>query len=225
MAALALSALLFVGLHFLISSTPIRGVLVARMGERPYVVLFSLLAGALIVWMSIAFGHAPRDQFLWAIPGIAHLALTLMPIALLLVVAGYMRKNPTAVMMAPPDGAWQPTGVYTVTRHPIMWGIALWAVLHVLANGDAAGLIFFGALAVLAFAGTLAVDAKKRRTWPAESVYQLFATTSNLPFLAIAQGRTRFDAKGLVRPLAIAVLLYLGIVFWFHPDVLGAPLI
>ncbi|HVZ00972.1 MAG TPA: NnrU family protein [Dongiaceae bacterium] len=224
MIALVLSALLFVGLHFLISSTPLRGGIVALTGERAFLGLFSLLSGALILWMVMAFLRAPRDAALWAIPGIGHLALTLMPLALILLVAGYMTRNPTAVMTAPPGGGWQPGGIFTVTRHPIMWGIGLWAVLHVLANGDGAGLVFFGAFAVLSLAGTLAIDAKKRRTWPAESVRQLFATTSNLPFLAIAQGRARFDWRGLGVPLAITIALYLAIVLWFHPQVIGAPL-
>jgi uncharacterized membrane protein len=224
MTALVLSALLFVGLHFLISSTSLRGAIVARTGDRTFLGLFSLLSGILIVWMVIAFLHASRDTALWTIPGINHLALALMPIALLFLVAGYMTRNPTAVMMAPPAGSWQPTGIFTVTRHPIMWAFGLWSVLHILANGDAAGLVFFGAFAVLSLGGTLAIDAKKLRTWPVESTRQLLATTSNLPFLAIAQGRTRFDWKRLGLPLAIAVALYLAIIFWFHPQVIGAPL-
>ena len=224
MTTLILSALLFVGLHFLISSTPLRGAIAARTGERPFLGLFSLLSGILIVWLVIAFRQAPREAPLWVIPGVGHLALTLMPVALLLLVAGYMTRNPTAVMMAPPSGSWQPRGIFTVTRHPIMWAFGLWSVLHVLANGDPAGIVIFGAFVVLSLGGTLAIDAKKRRTWSVESTRQLFATTSNLPFLAIAQGRTGFDWKHLGLPVAITIALYLAIVFWFHPEVIGAPL-
>jgi uncharacterized membrane protein len=225
MVALLISALLFVGGHFLISSTPLRGAIVARTGERAFLGLFSLLSAGLIVWLVIAFRHAPRGPALWTIPGSRPLALTLMPIALLLLVAGYMTRNPTAVMMSPPAGGWQPTGIFTVTRHPIMWAFGIWSVLHILANGDSAGLVFFGAFAVLALGGTRAIDAKKRRTWPVESTRQLLATTSNLPFLAIVQGRTRFDWRGLGLPLAITAALTLAIVFWFHPQVIGAPLL
>jgi uncharacterized membrane protein len=225
MTALVLSALLFVGLHFLISSTPLRGAIVARTGERAFLGLFSLLSGVLILWLVIAFRQAPRDGALWVFDGARHLALTLMPIALLLLVAGYLTRNPTAVMMTPPTGGWRPRGIFTVTRHPIMWAFGLWSVLHILANGDPAGIVFFGAFAVLSLGGTLAIDAKKRRTWPADGVRQLFAATSNLPFLAIAQGRTRFDWKSLGLPLLITIALYLAIVFWFHPQVIGAPLL
>jgi uncharacterized membrane protein len=68
----------------------------------------------------------------------------------------------------------------------------LWAVLHLIANGDVASFIFFGAFAVTALAGTVSIDAKRRRALgPA---WQSFAAqTSIVPFAAIAAGRTRFD--------------------------------
>jgi uncharacterized membrane protein len=223
---LIIAACAFVGAHFLISSTGFRPWAVGRIGERPYAGLFSLQALALIVWMALAFQAAPRDQFLWEIPGIRHLALAVMPLILVLAIGGFTAPNPSAVMMAAPDLAWRPKGILTVTRHPVMWAFALWAVLHILANGDAAGVIFFGAFALLALAGTLAIDAKKRRSWPAESWQAFTATTSNLPFQAIAQGRTKLDWNGIGwKTFAIAAVLYIAIVFWLHPKVIGAPLL
>jgi uncharacterized membrane protein len=220
---LAVSA--FVLAHLLIASTGLRRHLVAWIGERAYAGLFSAQALVLIIWMAMAFGAAPRDHLLWEIPGRVQLVLLLMPLVLVLAIGGFTVRNPSAVMMAAPETAWQPQGILTVTRHPVMWAFGLWALLHVLANGDLAGLIFFGAFAVLALFGTLAIDAKKRRSWTPESWQAFSATTSNLPFLAIAQGRTRFDWRGFGwKPLAIAVVLYLAIIFWFHPQIIGAPL-
>jgi uncharacterized membrane protein len=87
-------------------------------------------------------------------------------------------------------------------------------------------LIFFGAFAVLALLGTRAIDAKKRRTWPPETWEAFAATTSNLPFLAIAQGRAQFDWKGVGwKTPALTSVLYAAIIFWFHPLVIGVPLI
>ncbi|WP_395019524.1 NnrU family protein [Dongia sp.] len=223
---LTLAAIAFVAAHFLISSTGLRPRLVVRLGERGYAGLFSAQALALIGWMAMAFRAAPRDQVLWMLPGVVHLTLTLMPVILLLAIGGIAAPNPSAVMMAAPDRAWQPKGILTVTRHPVMWAFGLWALLHILANGDLAGLIFFGAFAVLALAGTLAIDAKKRRSWAPESWQAFSASTSNLPFLAIAQKRTRFDWRGIGwKTLAIAAALYLAIVFWLHPRIIGAPLL
>jgi len=222
---LTFAAVAFVAAHFLISSTGLRPRLVGRIGERAYAGLFSAQALALIVWMAFAFQSAPRDHFLWDIPGSAPLALVLMPLVLVLAIGGFSAPNPSAVMMDAPGAAFQPKGILTVTRHPVMWAFGLWALLHLFTNGDLAGLIFFGAFAALALLGTRAIDAKKRRTWPAESWQAFSATTSNLPFLAVAQSRTTFDWKGIGwKPPVIAVALYLAILFWFHPQVIGVPL-
>jgi uncharacterized membrane protein len=223
---LTLAAIAFVAAHFLVSSTGLRAPLVARLGERSYAGLFSAQAFALIIWMAVAYRAAPSDPLLWAIPGAAHLALVLMPFILVLAIGGFTAPNPSAVMMAAPDSAWQPKGILTVTRHPVMWAFGLWALLHILANGDLAGLIFFGAFALLALLGTLAIDAKKQQTWTPESWRAFSMQTSNLPFLAVAQGRVKFDWRGIGwKTIAIAVALYLAIVFWLHPQVIGAPLI
>jgi uncharacterized membrane protein len=223
---LTLAAIAFVAAHFLISSTGLRSQLVARLGERPYAGLFSALALALIIWMAVAFRAAPRDQMLWAVPGVPHLALALMPFILILAIGGFTASNPSAVMMAGPDSRWRPKGILTVTRLPVMWAFALWALLHVLANGNPADLIFFGAFALLALLGTLAIDAKKQRLWVPESWQAFSERTSNLPFLAVAQGRTHFDWRGIGwKTLAIAAALYVAIVFWFHPQVIGVPLL
>lgn len=223
---LTIAALAFVAAHLVISSSGLRPRLVGRLGERTYAGLFSAQALALIVWMAFAFQAAPRDHFLWAMPGGTHLGLALMPFILILAIGGFTAPNPSAVMMTAPGTDWQPKGILTVTRHPVMWAFGLWALLHLVANGDLAGLIFFGAFALLALSGTLAIDAKKRRSWTPETWQAFSTTTSNLPFLAIVQGRTRFDWKGIGwKTLAIALALYVAIVFWLHPQVIGVPLV
>lgn len=222
---LALAAIAFVAAHLLISSTGLRQRLVARLGVRLYAGLFSAQALALIIWLALAFRAAPRDRLLWELPGSTHLTLLLMPLILVLAIGGFAAPNPSAVMMTAPDKTWQPGGIFTVTRHPVMWAFGLWALLHILANGDLAGLIFFGAFAVLSLFGTRAIDTKKRRNWAPESWQAFSATTSNLPFLAIAQGRTSFDWRGIGwKTIAIAAVLYVAIVLWLHAWLIGVPL-
>ncbi|GAB2177955.1 NnrU family protein [Dongia sp. agr-C8] len=223
---LALAATAFVAAHFLISSTGLRPRLVTRLGERGYAALFSAQAFALIAWMAMAFRAAPRDRILWEFPGASHLLLPLMIPVVVLAVGGFLSANPSAVLQASPGTAWRPRGVLTVTRHPVMWAFGGWALLHILANGDLAALIFFGAFAVLALGGTLAIDAKKRRSWPAESWAAYSASTSNLPGWAIAQGRVELDRAGILewKALAITLAIYSAIVFWLHPHVIGVPL-
>jgi uncharacterized membrane protein len=79
-------------------------------------------------------------------------------------------------------------GILRVTRHPFLCGVALWAALHLILNGDAAALVLFGALLVLALIGPSSIDAKRQRAFGAR--WERFAAaTSILPFAAIAAGR------------------------------------
>jgi uncharacterized membrane protein len=105
-------------------------------------------------------------------------------------------------------------GVIRTTRHPIMWGVMLWAAAHIVARGDTKGLVFFGSFLLLAAVGTLAMDARKRANpdWP-----RFAAVTSHVPFVAIAQGRNRLVWReiGWLRPgIGLAVFF---VVLLFHP--------
>ena len=93
-----------------------------------------------------------------------------------------------------------------------------------MANGDLASLILFGSLGVLALGGTVHIDRKKRTTGGGN--WRAFAgATSNVPFAAIAAGRTRLSLKeigygSLVAGLVLYMVLLLG-----HEAVIGvAPL-
>jgi uncharacterized membrane protein len=102
----------------------------------------------------------------------------------------------------------------------------LWALVHLVINGDAASLILFGSLLLLALAGTAAIDAKRRRRFGGQ--WEAFARqTSNVPFAAIAAGRNQLGPAlreiGIVRPL-IAIAVFAALTF-LHGRLFGAPLI
>ncbi len=144
-----------------------------------------------------------------------------MPIAILLIVGGYTQRNPTAVMQTlAPAGSHPAPGILTITRHPVMWGIGLWAVAHIPPNGDLASLQLFGGLAVLALGGTVAIDAKRRARDP-EGFARLEAVTSNVPFLAIREGRTQMARLEQWR-LLLAAGIYFGLMI-AHPWIAGVP--
>jgi len=77
-----------------------------------------------------------------------------------------------------------PEGIVRVTRHPFLMGVGLWAVVHLVANGDVASFIFFGAFAVTALAGTVSIDAKRRHAL-GPGWRSFAAQTSIVPFAAI----------------------------------------
>lgn len=218
---LAVAALFLVGTHFGLASTPLRGELVERVGEHVYRLLYSLLAVVALVWLITAWRAAPVIPLWHAGAGLRHLALVLMPVAFLLVVCAITSANPTVIGQRPdPDTGAPATGIIRITRHPFMWGVGLWALLHLLANGDQASVLFFGAFAILSLVGTRLIDARRtRENAPGWGVF--LQATSNVPFAAILERRQRFVPReiGLWRA-ALALALYV-LFLWLHPWLFG----
>jgi uncharacterized membrane protein len=207
--------------HYGISSTPLRAWLVARIGERPYRALYSLVALGAVIWLISAYRRAPYVE-LWPMAAwSAWLPLIVMPFALLLLVCGVSMLNPTAVGSPDTlDQAEPARGILRVTRHPFMWGVALWALTHMVPNGDAASVVLFGTFAALALVGTLLIDHKFATRRGAE--WQRFAAaTSNLPFAAILAGRQHLAPAeiGWLR-VGIALALYVALLA-LHPWLFG----
>jgi len=218
-AHLALATLVFLATHF-VSSTPLRGSLVEAVGEKAYLGAYSLVSFLTIGWMAWAYLRAPVLP-LWQVPGVKLWPLVVMPFALVLVAAGVMSRNPSAVGQAAALKAGDPArGILRVTRHPVMWGIALWAAVHLVARGDVASLVFFGGYLVLALAGTALIDARKNDTL-GEEWARFAAVTSNVPFSAIVEGRNHFSAGEIGASRVLAGLAAYGIVLLAHPWLFG----
>lgn len=220
MEMLALAALVFLATHY-VASTPLRGALVRAIGEGPYRGLYVVAAFATIGWMAWAFRRAPFVP-LWDGGEFKAWAIALMPLVFILLVCGVTMRNPTAVGQ---EGALRstddPRGILRITRHPVLWAIGLWALVHLAARGDAASAIFFGAFAVLALTGTMLIDARKRRALGVE--WTRFAdVTSNVPFGAIVGGRNRLRAAEIGWGRPVAGLALFAVVLLLHPWLFGA---
>ena len=217
---LTTAALFLIGTHFGIASTSLRAELVARIGEGAYRAVYSLLALVALVWLVTAWRAAPLVP-LWPVgAGLRHLALALMPLAFLFLVCAVTASNPTAIGQRPDPDVTPAMGMIRITRHPFMWGIGLWALLHLAANGDVASVLFFGSLAALALVGTFLIDARRtRENAPGWGVF--LQATSNLPFVAILERRQKLVASeiGLWR-VALALAAYV-VLFWLHPWLFG----
>ena len=225
MANLAAAAAFFVLLHLLVSGTRVRDALTGRMGAGPYMGLFSLASVVGLVWLAMAFGQArgsDGNAAYWGPTEVTRgVQLGLQLLALLLIFPGLTTPNPTSVRQ---EGALDRPdvvkGMLRITRHPFLWGVAIWALGHLLVNGEPASLVLFGSMLLLAVFGTVSIDAKRRRvlgpTWDAFA-----AQTSNLPFAAIAAGRQRLSLAeiGWWRIL-VAILLWLAL-GWAHPRLFG----
>jgi uncharacterized membrane protein len=209
MTTLVVATIVFLATHF-VTSTPLRPVLVNKLGEWPYRGVYSLVALLALIWMIWAYAAAPREP-LWT--GLRLVPLVAVPIAFILLACGYWR-NPTMVgadkLLKSEDPA---RGLIRITRHPIMWGIMLWAAAHILARGDLKSLVFFGGFLALAALGTLFMDARNKANpdWP-----RFAAATSHVPFVAIVQRRNRIVWReiGWVRPLAGLAMFF--VFFFLH---------
>jgi uncharacterized membrane protein len=226
MANLIAAAAFFLAIHFGVSGTKLRDQLVRIVGERVFRGSFALASIVGLLWLIRAYSRAPYVALWGRLTALEPLAAPVVLGAVALVVIGISTPNPTAVggesQLA---REVQARGVMRITRHPFLWGTALWAFVHLVINGDVASSIVFGSLLVLAVAGTRAIDAKRRRSY-GERWEQFAQQTSNVPFAAIAAQRNHLGLAmheiGIVRPaLAIAVFCAL---FLLHGRLFGAPL-
>ena len=216
MVSLVLASLFFVAIHVFVSGTELRDRLVAKLGEGPYRGLFSLASLAGVVWMSWSYNNAPYLE-LWGSPvALRHLAALLLVPATFLVVAGLTTRNPTAVG-AEKAAAQAPVGIVKLTRHPFLWGVAIWGAAHMLANGDVASLVFFGSFFTLAHVGPRLIDAKRARKAP-QAWASFAAQTSATPF------------RGPLRPslgeigwwrIGLSAVVYLALLLWLHEALIG----
>lgn len=226
MFAWALAA--FVLIHVGVSATGLRAAIVSRIGEGPYRGLFSVASGVLLLGLIVGFGRMradpfdPLNQALWAPPDwLRWPAYALALLGLTLAFAGLFTPGPTLAGyerrgLAQAEPA---RGVLRITRHPFLWGAALWAVAHLLVNGERFALMLFGALGVMVVLGARSIDRRGAARDP-EGWAKFEAVTSNIPFFAIGQGRNRLDLgeigwRGLVG-LAIAIATAL-----FHRQLFG----
>lgn len=220
MTRLLIATAAFLATHY-VSSTALRARLIRTLGSNGYLLLYSAVAFATLGSMVWTYYRAPFLG-LWHVPALRYVPLLLMPIAMTFIACGLLTRNPTLVgaerLLRAPEPA---RGILRVTRHPLMWGIALWAGSHLIARGDAAGAVFFGSILVLALTGTVLIDRRKRATGGSD--WQRFtAVTSNVPFAAIMAGANRFRAGEIGWHRLLAGLGLYGLVVWLHPLLFGA---
>lgn len=208
----------FGGSHTLLSHPPLRSRLVERLGDRGFLVFYSLVAFATfvpLVWVFFAGRTATPVPLpvLVQIPGLHWLTMGLMLVAFLLIILGVANPSPLSELMA--RGAVGATGALRITRHPLFMGVGLAGAAHGLVNPAPIDRAFFGGMALYALLGCAHQDWRKRRTGD-PALARLFAETSYLPFVAILQGRNRLVLSEL-RPVVLlgAVGVFL-LLFWYH---------
>ena len=157
MTLLMLGLVLFLGVH----STRIvadgwRTATIARVGEKPWKGIYSLLSIAGFVLLVIGYGAARQSPVVLFAPPVwtRHLAALLTIPAFVLLAAAYVPGN----------------AIKRAVGHPMMAGVKVWALAHLLANGTLADVLLFGtflAWAVLGFIAARRRDRAAGTTYPA----------------------------------------------------------
>jgi uncharacterized membrane protein len=141
----------------------------------------------------------------------------LMFAALILLVAGLINPNPAALGAA---ARTRPTGILKITRHPSFVAFAAFGLAHLLMNGWAGDIIFFGGFVVLGIAGGIHQDRRKSREIGA-AYREFLSATSFVPGAALLSRRTRWSHADMPWTAA-AIGIAAGIVLvTFHPLMFG----
>ena len=211
----------FLFTHIGIAGTRLRDVIVGRLGDRRYTVFYSLLSTVGTVWLFFAYLDAPYVALWGQLQGLRALAAVVMLLAFLFIGIGLLSRPSTLFGEAALNyRLTDVAGIVRVTRHPILVGLLLWSVMHMIVNGDVAALILFGSLTLLTAVGVVSMDSK-RRTRLAADWPEFAAHTSIIPFAAILGGRNRIALAeiGWWRPAA-AVLAFL-LALDLHARIIG----
>ena len=186
MILLSLGVLLWAVVHLFVSiGAEARTGLVGRIGVGPYKGLFSLtLVGALVL---IVWGwKTSLPTALWLPPaGMRHATMLLMPFAVILFIS-----------------ARAPTDIKQLIRHPQLTGVKLWAVAHLLSNGETRSIILFGGLLAWAVLEVIFIN-RRDGAWKKPAPVGALKTTIS----------------------ALIGVLVTGLLLWGHPWFAGMPVI
>lgn len=160
---LALAIAIFALSHIAIARTAVKPLMVRRIGERGYLLGYSVLSIILLVWVIAALLRTERI-LLWSTPAWAHhFALFATAVAFALLGAGAASPNPYSVSFRKAGFDGESPGLIGWVRHPIVWAFGLWGLAHIPANGDLAALALFGGTALFSVLGAFAVERRLRK--------------------------------------------------------------
>jgi uncharacterized membrane protein len=212
---IAISA--FVAGHELLSH-PLRAPLVAKLGERGFMLVYSIVALGTL-GLAVQLWKAIEPNRLWIAPGWLHLVCVIaMAFAAILFVGSVTAPNP-ALMGMPAGG--RPRGVQRITRHPMMWSFAIWGIVHIIMSADSRTIVLASGIITLALFGAAMQDGKKKAQNPAYGDHM--AATGFMPFGAQLRGRAAWSSAlpGLVA--TVGGLALWALLLWGHPLVIGLP--
>jgi len=214
MSSLIAACALFLGLHWIVAGSPLRGVIVVRMGEKPFRIAFSLAVAVSLVWAGWAYAHAPHLATWGTVPALKPLAMVLVAFAFVLFIVGSLTKNLNSLDRYTADQV-EIRGILRITRNPGLIGLGLWGLAHFMVRGDWASHLLFGSFAFQGLVAPYNMERKYQRRF-GEAWSKLAQQSSHWPFAAIFAGRNRLVLGEINWPLVAASLAIYAIVLYFH---------
>ena len=129
---LILGIIIFFSIH-LVPISPLKKILINRLGENKYKGLYSLIALVGLLIIIYGFGHADFHPVWDPLPYSREITLALMPISMVLLAAANVQTN-----------------IKKFIKHPMLIGIFIWSFVHLIANGDLRSIILFASFGVYA---------------------------------------------------------------------------
>jgi len=211
----------FLFTHVGIAGTRLRFVIVERIGDTRYIVFYSIISTIGVVWLFAAYLGAPYVELWGQLYGLRVVVLLAMLLAFAFIIIGLTSRPQTLFGTAALEYRLEDVaGIARVTRHPILIGLLLWSVTHMIVNGDVAALILFGSLTLLTAVGIVSMDTKREKRlgddWP-----PFAAHTSVTPGRAIWQRRNRLVLAEIGWWRALAVALAFLLTLELHGLVIG----
>ena len=213
----------FVVTHFGLSHGSVRANLVKTLGTFKFRLLYTFVAiGTLLPAAVIEWTERHLGPVLWDLPTSIELTvgLPLMLVAFVLLVLAFATPSPVSFI----PGKLEPRGVLRITRHPMNMGLALFGVVHMVANGALGDVVFFSTFVLVGVLGAYHQDARFAREKSAE-FSEFRRRTSVLPFGAVLLRRTPLEPSELPWPMVAIALVAWALVVLFHGDLFGASLL
>lgn len=202
----------FAATHLGLASRRVQPAFEARLGRLGYQGLYSLVALALfvpLVWIYFENRHA--GPVLWAVPvgpGLRALLYAGMLVGFAVAVVGLVRPSPASLVPGEPEAR----GVYRVTRHPLVLGLALVFALHLIPNGAASDVAFFGGFVLFSLAGTRHQDLRKLAS--GDPAFRAFYERT--PYLPFTRRGALHGLREVSAPLAAGALAAGLLARWLH---------
>jgi uncharacterized membrane protein len=217
--------LAFAVTHMGMSSLGLRPRIVDKVGERGFVGLYSIVALAIFIpLVSVYWNNKHSGPILWSLggsPPLMAVQYALMVLAILLLVAGIVAGSPAAMTMgdpkAEPAEPSAPGGVHLIARHALFMALALFGFSHMLVNGFASDVAFFGGFVVFSVVGS--IDQDRRKLVTLGESYKVFV--EGTPFWPLT-GRHSLRALREISPVVLIVGLLIAVALrYFHLQLFG----